>query len=193
MKNSLKKLKKCLKKHNPDVLQYLNKGIKEKNIVEDLSKIYGVSVNASLINEILQWHNGIDPDYKSPARKFHIIPMFSLLSLHGIKSLTYSYFDECTESSIVPCFFSGHGEIIGTPFKASKSIMDLNKLYFLYTGDPETSDWVSIYDSFECLVETTIKAFEKKIVFIDKDGLLDFDFDKHYDLAKKMNPNSDYW
>jgi hypothetical protein len=95
------------------------------------------------------------------------------------------------EKKFISIVINGSGDAILFNNEKGK---DNGKLHLYSVPLFFTDEPISIYDSIESMVKTTIQAYEQKVfVYDEKEEFLDIDFDKFNKLAIEMNPNSEYW
>jgi hypothetical protein len=50
-----------------------------------------------------------------------------------------------------------------------------------------------LYDNPLNFLETLVQNYEEEVYYLDDDGFLDYDSDKEYEVARKMNPEIEFW
>jgi hypothetical protein len=71
--------------------------------------------------------------------------------------------------------------------------LSMGKLPIFYYEPEESPLTGQIYDSIEVMFATVLKCYEESAYFVNEDGRLDADWPRKVEIARKLNPASDYW
>lgn len=66
---------------------------------------------------------------------------------------------------------------------------------YIFAYEPDvnlTEKMVKIYDSIPLFIQSVVECYKQGVYVSDK-GYLDVNFDKEYEISKRLNPNSIYW
>ena len=118
------------------------------------------------------------------------------IAAYPISTKMYKEYQQCeqywfTDECLSPFIFNGIYE--------DPVLINLNpkskdyKALFFYSPALLYPDPTKMYDSIESWMETIIQCYKKHIYHIDKDGFLITDLSAEVKLARKLNPNSEYW
>lgn len=183
-KSLLAKFDSTLQKYNPVNYKKLQDPLTEKEIDQYLKRLGVDDQNFKLL---YSWKNGVDNE-DGVQEEDQIFNFGSLVSLQYLfKNPELNQW----EKKFISIVSDGSGQAI--LFNNEKG-QDYGKLYMysvplLFIRKP-----ISFYDSIESMIETTIQAYEQKVFVYDKqEDFLDINFEKFFEIATEMNPNSEYW
>lgn len=182
----LKKFDSVVKKHNPVNYEKLQKPLYE-NTISDYLK--GLDINDETFRLLFKWKNGFDFTHGDDPRN-QIFDFGALLSLERILKLEKLGLD-IWKKTFVPIISSGDGDYILFNNKRGENYgkLHLYSAALLFIENP-----ISYYDSIYTMIETTIEAYEKKILVYDpKNNWLNDNVKDFHTLAKRINKRSDYW
>lgn len=165
------------------VLRFFADGIEQKDIVSLFEKESLVPTEGLV--ELYQWKNGV---------KFEGVPTGNLcFGVNGVffpleESLSiYRYSRQENLRDYFP-IFSDDSFLI----QLNKQSPDFGKI-FIYSPAMQILKPQSYFDSLASMIETLITCFKEKAFFYDTELFLEQDYDRSFDIAKQINPNSAYW
>jgi hypothetical protein len=190
-KDKLSQIKNCLNNINAPVLNYLKESIPIKEMEVVINQFMSIKQIPEEVILLYLWHNGTRTFQGIPAENFYLFPTYFLNSVEDIKLLLEENSLLFIEKKMLPIFSSGRGEYLTIDLKSKEKSK-------IFCAEPWNSDsgsdiYTDIYDNFDTMFDTIINCFKNKIYYISNDGLLSMDFDKAWEIAKIMNPNSQYW
>lgn len=195
MKELLSTLQSILNTVNPPMTGLLNLPIKNpKEIETRLAATY--SADLSIPGDLLllyEWHNGtkmMEGDGPSIKAGYFAEELFFCSFEDAISQIHTEEFYEFRKDKQFPLFTSFNGEFLAL------DLNDTNRLIYCSTWDIEIDSKISMYDSLESLVKTTIKFYEANLFYKNEDGIVELDLDKYDEymaIGEEMNPGSDYW
>ena len=182
----LEKFDVTLRKYNLDNYKKLQPPLPENEIDNYLNELGVKNENFKLL---FRWTNGFDCSQGEKTRS-KIFDRGALLSLEYITELTNDDID-IWKKTFVPLVSTGDGDYLLFNNKKGK---DYGKLHLYSVAALFIDNPVSFYDSIYAMIETTIKAYEKKILVYDaNENWLDENFEEFHKLGKKYNKLSDFW
>ena len=179
----LEELEGELKRIGAPVLDYFLNGLDRDDIIS-LFRESSIEPTDELI-ELYQWRNGLG---------FKDIPVGRLI--FGIEGVFYplqeslKIFNEFGEADWIKYFpvFSDDAFLI----QLNKEAKDYGRICIhspaLIINEPQ-----SYFDSLSTMIETCIICFRNGFFSYDTNGFFEQDYDKSLEVARNLNPNSDYW
>ena len=182
----LEKFDVTLRKYNLDNYKKLQPPLPENEIDNYLNELGVKDENFKLL---FCWKNGFDFRTEGKTRT-QMFNFGTLLTLQYI--LEYKNDDpDFWEKTYIPLISTNDGDCLLFNNKKGK---DYGKIHLYSPALLFIDNPISCYDSIYTMIETTIKAYEKKILVYDPDdNWLEENVKEFHILAKKYNQLSDYW
>jgi hypothetical protein len=195
MKELLSKIETEMRSKKMQAVTFLLDPIDESILNDFIRNNYKASLPLDgILTEIYQWHNGCKINNTDPVEKFYIFPTYYINSIEDIQNIIDNDdFFEFKKNYYMPFFSSGHGEYLVVKINEVIDFSENAPVYCLSTSNPELEICEKIYDSVFSMFDTILKLYQKNLIFIDEDNLMDCDFLGCLEISKKMNPNSEYW
>lgn len=186
LKLLIKKLDSALQQYNPLNYVKLLSPLPSEKLLYHLAEL---SINEKDFELLYKWKNGIDfTKYESPRdRLFDFGMLLPLEEILNYKNGNFDYWD----SKFVPLIATNDGDylLFNNGRGKEHGRLHLYSPALLFIDKP-----ISYYDSISTMIETTVKAYEQKILqFNFQENWLKKDFKAFRQLSKKINKNSDYW
>ncbi|MCR5247503.1 MAG: hypothetical protein K6E14_06945 [Paludibacteraceae bacterium] len=189
MKDLLMDLDVLLKEYNTSYYKQIGKPTEKSEIVGLLEE-NGLYLCDEFI-ELYLWHGWVDREIIYNDRYVELCSFGCLVDLKS----AFAWFieDKKTEKyldgklPIVEC-------IDGSYLAVDLQKDSLTKGY-IYACNPSitlTDKLVTTFDSIPLFVQSVLECY-KQGVYVSANGKLDIDFDKEYEIFKRLNPNSIYW
>lgn len=137
----------------------------------------------SFIHDIYSSCNGTDPEEQN-TENYHFIPDFRLMKVQELMKLHCELVkDHSITKDLVPFLADKDNNYIC--YRNNKTKEDI--VYF------SNGKITKMYDSLDSFWKTISKGYEDKIYGLDFKKTLSADDSKVKEIAKELNPNSDYW
>lgn len=179
------KFEETLKKYNPRNYEKLQPPLPDGQINYYLDKLH---LNYPEMKLLFGWKNGVNLSkgiYKSDM----IFDMGTLLSLEDMVLSSEEFPHENPHLIPLARDIAGDGLLINN--EAGK---DYGRIYLYSVALLSIDDPSSCYDSIFSLLKTTIGAYETEALKYDyEEDYLDMDTTKFWEIAKELNPQSDWW
>lgn len=174
---------------NYQICKWFEEGIDSEYIYQ-ISKQNNIILPSEVIN-LYCYKNGLKEEVLLDNDLGHlwIIPLGIFIPFEDsfkayLSNVSMSFWDKC----LFPLFESGGGEYILIDCDQESNTY---KMLFYYS--PQVIEIVTIYDSLEKLLISTIGCFDMYIYYYDQQGYFNVDYKKERELLKVLNPNSNYW
>jgi hypothetical protein len=149
-------------------------------------------------------HNSILKDLPTPLRIIYSIvegtnyevedqtlmdfyPGFLLININEFNNFLSTFRENYEETAYFPFLVNYSSDFY--LLKVDKMNNDIG----VYISTNDDIDIIKIHNSFEDFLKTLIAFYERNVFFLDDDGYLDMDFDKHIIIGQEMNPDVEYW
>ena len=171
------------------ILNKLNPGISYKT---DTIKGF-TGILPSEVWELYQWKNGVKPAAGDTIGELKIIEMGIFDSFEHAQQLQQEMANDPYgwDSSKFILFESGGGDYY--LIDAGIDSPSYGQIFYHSVGSPEFNRIISIYDSLYALFQTTYECFANNIYEYRSGKWKCNDINKEIDIAKALNPKSDYW
>lgn len=178
-----------LRKYNPVNYERLYPPLVESELDTLLKKL---KIKNEDFTTLYKWKNGFNFTIDSYIC-FDIFFNGTLLSLDLVQEdILFNQKHGTWRNSLIPLIGNDEREWLLFDNRKGK---DYEKIFFYSPSIPSAAIRpIKCYDSLCSLVKTTIEAYRKGILIYDKhEDWLKRDVFKYYELARDLNPNSEYW
>jgi len=142
--------------------------------------------------DLYSWKNGVNPTAEDSIGNLSIFELAVFVSFQEAmdiqKSMAGSEYG--WDKNKFPLFTSGGGDYYLIEGDISKN--EYGSIYYYFPGAVDFERMISQYDSLYTLFLTIYESFSKNI-FTYREGVLEVDDEKSFEIGKKLNPRSDYY
>ncbi|MEE9336368.1 MAG: SMI1/KNR4 family protein [Granulosicoccaceae bacterium] len=169
-------------------LGHLQPGL-DSDAVVSVFKSVGLVPTAEIV-ELYNWSNGVTEDGGILLDDIHFIPGFYLMSIgESIAHLKANKGDARWSEKWWPILANGGGDFYAVDLSQPSNDGDSSPVIKFMLGYPK----VDIeYTSIQTLIKTFVECCDLGIVYMDG-GYLEMDDAKQYVVAKRNNPDVDFW
>lgn len=178
-----------LKEYNTSYYKQIGKPI-ERSEIMGLLEENGLYLCDELI-ELYSWHGWVDRKIIYNDKYVELCSFGCLVDLKS--ALAWFVEDKETEKyldgklPIVECI---DGSYLAVDLK--KDSPTKGSIYACNPSITLTDKMVTTFDSILLFIQSVVECYKQGVYVSDK-GYLDVNFDKEYEISKRLNPNSIYW
>jgi hypothetical protein len=151
--------------------------------------VEALNINSNELEMLYTWKNGFGDFQTQDCQIFDFgvqLPLYHILGLYNSNNGEVGRW----ENEYIPIGTDGSGHYL--LFNNRKGI-DNGKLY-LYSPSLLHVEPISYYDNVRTMLETILMAYDLNIFsYVEADDWLEKDYNRFYELGKRLNPLSDYW
>lgn len=169
------------------VCNFLNEGLEEFEI-RAVFRTLGISPTKELL-ELYQWRNGTSIVKGTTLDDVQMIPGFHFLNLQdSVSNYLVLKDDPRWNPSWFPFFANGGGDFYAIDL--SHSTGDIAPIIGFILGE---ADQEIEYQNLTAMLLTFCECYENSVVFRTEDGYLEMDDNEQADIARKHNPDVEFW
>jgi len=190
----LQQLDRHLRRLNLPVLPRLRPG-SYPSLLEAIFREYAGLGLPPVLEALFAWHDGTAMDEGALPLDACIYPYVTFLPEGQIESLFFGEDDAARrlrEQKLLPLFSTSSEELLAVSIELMAEEDD-SPVYILGNDSGGFERPVAIYDGLASLFRTANACYEKGYYFIDREGLLEENFDAAYELSSLLNPRSPFW
>ena len=138
---------------------------------------------------LYQWRNGTRVEEGDVLGQAYFFPGFYLLSLdEALQTYAERKDSRQWKAHWLPIFADGGGDFYVAPCGLKKP--NNTEIIGFIHGEPEQ---VVEYESLAAMIQTIDACYARRAFFVDEDGELEVDDDKHREIAHHYNPQVQEW
>lgn len=195
MNERLLLLETLLKNKNPQLIQHLIEGTPNDITITFFKSFLLLANTDDNLCSLYNWHNGTRLNEENHCLNFCLFPDYIFMSLDNIKeTIDTDCFYNFRSEKMMPILSSTGGDFLSFKIEEYNQSDKDCKIYYCSPRVTNAKNIISMFDSFNSMIECVIKSYENSFYFINQeDNIMDEDFEQVQNLFKKLNPKSDYW